>query len=246
MRLFCTFSILFSLLCSTLSAQKSDSLRLRNAEVFRPSQLIAPAVLVGAGITGVTIPAVQKLDTKIDECFTYPKLKADNIVQYLPLVSVYGLKLSGVPSRHDYLESTVVIATSYAAMGIMVNGVKYTVKRRRPDSSARNSFPSGHTATVFMGAEILRTEYRDTSPWIGVAGYVVAAGVGVCRIYNHRHYMTDVLAGAGIGILSARIGYWMLPVWRRWLFPNRGGQSLASLSPYYDGRSAGAAFSMCF
>ena len=45
------------------------------------------------------------------------------------------------------------------------------------------------------------------SPWISVGGYVVATTVGVSRILNNRHWISDVLAGAGIGILSVEFGY---------------------------------------
>ena len=98
---------------------------------------------------------------------------------------------------------------SYATMCIIVNTMKYTLNEKRPDSNARNSFPSGHTATAFMGAEILNKEYKDVSPWIGYAGYFVAAATGYLRIYNDRHYINDVIAGACIGITSAKllIGY---------------------------------------
>ena len=96
-------------------------------------------------------------------------------------------------------------------MGVTVNVTKNLTKVERPDGSARNSFPSGHTATAFMGAELLRREYWNVSPWIGIAGYAVAAGTGFFRIYNNRHWLTDVLAGAGVGILSVQAAYWLYP-----------------------------------
>lgn len=93
--------------------------------------------------------------------------------------------------------------------------------QERPDGSSRNSFPSGHTATAFAGAELLRREYWDVSPWIGVAGYAVVAGTGFFRMYNNRHWLTDVLAGAGMGILSAQAAYWLYPVITKTFFKKR-------------------------
>ena len=62
---------------------------------------------------------------------------------------------------------------------------------------------------------------------------------GVLRIYNNRHWLNDVLAGAGIGILSARIGYWMLPVSRRILVMERAGKGCAVVpSPFFDGETS--------
>lgn len=63
-----------------------------------------------------------------------------------------------------------------------------------------------------MGAELMRIEYGG---WYGVSGYVVATGVGFMRMYNGRHWLHDVVAGAGVGILSARIGEWSCLLWQK-------------------------------
>ena len=70
------------------------------------------------------------------------------------------------------------------------------------------SFPSGHTATAFMGATLLAHEYGHKSVWIPIAGYSVATATGVLRILNNKHYASDVLVGAAIGIVSAELAYW--------------------------------------
>ena len=132
-------------------------------------------------------------------------------MQYSPMVAAYVLDLTRLEGQHGFKDKTIILAMSYATMGILVNAMKFSVKERRPDSHARNSFPSGHTATVFMGAEFLYREYKDVSPWIGYAGYAVAATTGYLRIYNDRHYFNDVIAGACIGILSTRLSYWLYP-----------------------------------
>lgn len=108
----------------------------------------------------------------------------DEYSQYAPMVAVYGLNLFGIKGKHSFKDRTIILAMSYATMGIVVNVMKYSFKEKRPDSGARNSFPSEHTATAFMGAEFLRREYKEVSPWIGYAGYAVAAATGYLRIYN--------------------------------------------------------------
>ena len=55
----------------------------------------------------------------------------------------------------------------------------------------------------------------------GIGAYTIAVGVAFLRLYNGRHWFNDVVAGAGIGILSARIGYWMLPLYQRWFKWNK-------------------------
>jgi membrane-associated phospholipid phosphatase len=91
----------------------------------------------------------------------------------------------------------------------------------RPDGSSNNSFPSGHTANAFMGAEFLYQEYKDVSPWYGIAGYVVATGTGLFRMYNNRHWFSDVVAGAGFGILSTKVAYWIYPWMKEKIFKEK-------------------------
>ena len=71
------------------------------------------------------------------------------------------------------------------------------------------SFPSGHTATAFMAATMFHKEYGIRSPWYSVAGYTIATATAYSRLLNNRHWISDVLAGAGIGIISTELGYWI-------------------------------------
>jgi hypothetical protein len=72
-----------------------------------------------------------------------------------------------------------------------------------------------------MGAEFLYQEYKDISPWYGIAGFGVAAGTGFFRMYNNKHWLTDVAAGAGIGILSTKLAYLIYPYLKKKFFNNR-------------------------
>lgn len=93
-----------------------------------------------------------------------------------------------------------------------MNISKYSINEKRPEFGGYNSFPSGHTATVFMGAELVRIEYGR---WYGVGAYTIATGVGFMRMYNGRHWFHDLVAGAGVGILSARVGEWSCRLWQK-------------------------------
>ena len=84
--------------------------------------------------------------------------------------------------------------------------MKAIIDSPRPDGSDAKSFPSGHTGTAFAGAELVRREYGWG--W-GSAAYAVATATAVMRMYNNKHWFSDVLMGAGVGILSANIGYWL-------------------------------------
>lgn len=133
----------------------------------------------------------------------------DDYLQYAPAGVMLALKASGYESRSSWGRMLASDALSVAVMSAAVNGVKYSVGRLRPDGSARNSFPSGHTATAFMTATMLHKEYGWRSPWFSIGGYTAATVTGVSRLMNNRHWMTDVMAGAAIGIGSVHLGYYL-------------------------------------
>lgn len=120
------------------------------------------------------------------------------------------------------------MATSYAALAVLTNIPKMYVDEKRPEFAGHNSFPSGHTATAFMGAELVRIEYGG---WYGAAAYTVAGGIGFMRIYNGRHWLHDVVAGAGVGILSARMGEWSVKLWQRLLHKNKKAAKSFTFTP---------------
>lgn len=136
------------------------------------------------------------------------KTEIDNYTQFFGPVMATGLKIAGVEGRSDWGRYLTSTAMSYGIMALFVNSIKYTAKEMRPDGSTRNSWPSGHTATAFVGATILHKEYGLTrSPWYSVAGYGVATATGVMRVLNNRHWVSDVLSGAGVGIMSGELAY---------------------------------------
>jgi hypothetical protein len=131
----------------------------------------------------------------------------DDYTQYVPLAATWGMKLAGVQSRSSWKELAVSNVFSAALMAGFVNSLKYTTRETRPDNTSNNSFPSGHTATAFMCATILHKEYGMKSPWYSIGGYTLAGITGVTRQLNNRHWIGDVLVGAGIGMISTDLGY---------------------------------------
>lgn len=142
----------------------------------------------------------------------------DDYLQYAPAGIMLGLKALGVPGRSSWNRMLVSDAFSACLMAGVVNTMKYTSQVERPDGSNRHSFPSGHTATAFMTATMLSKEYGHINPWIGIGAYSIATTTGLMRMANNKHWLSDVLTGAGIGIISTELGYYLADL----LFKEKG------------------------
>lgn len=142
----------------------------------------------------------------------------DNYTQYLPTAVLFGLKTAGVKSRSSWRRMLVSDALSMTLMTCVVQGFKHITNIPRPDGSNSHSFPSGHTATAFMTATMLTKEYGYISPWVGVGAYSIATATGLMRVANNKHWLSDVLVGAGIGVISTEVGYWIADK----IFKNKG------------------------
>ena len=222
--------------CDTFGIAKDSIPRCTPRAALR--KMAVPAVLIGAGTAGMAVRPIRKLDLEVQDMIAgRTPFKADDYLQYAPAVAVYVLNLTPLKGKDNFVDRTAVLATSFLGMTLTVNVLKYSTKVLRPDGSAYNSFPSGHTAMAFMGAEFLRAEYQDTAPWVGVAGYCVATCTGILRIYNNRHYLSDVLAGAGFGILSTRIAYLVYPALKRTFSKSAGRGCDVTAVPYCDSRT---------
>ena len=182
--------------CGSLYGQQCDSLpRTDYTHDFRFSGVLLPSALIGYGTAVTFFPDLQQMNVAVKE---WSQEKIRTVVR----------------GTHRLGDLTALTALSYL-LGTGVNtGIKYSTRVLRPDCSAHNSFPSGHTMTAFVGAEILRREYGREHPWLAVGGYTVAAAVGMLRMSNNRHWMADVFAGAGIGMLSTSLVYWTYPYLR--------------------------------
>ena len=216
-------------------AVRRDTILLES-EHFSATKLIIPTTLFTVGAIGVNNGYFCSLKNEVRDGFEVMRgdhrMHFDDYLQYLPVASYFGLDLCGVRGDHNLREQMAAAATAYIVMAALVNGIKYTVQEPRPGSGARNSFPSGHTATAITGAELIRLEYGNG---YGAAAYGVSAlGVAFMRLYNDRHWLNDIVAGAGIGILSANIGYWLLPWERRLLGWDKDDRRQVALVPTYN------------
>ncbi|MCC3160173.1 phosphatase PAP2 family protein [Hymenobacter sp. 15J16-1T3B] len=171
---------------------------------------IVPAVLIGYGaytFNGGGFYTNQQANRDIHRLFPTYRTHLDNVLIFAPYAELGLVALAGVESRNDRLNTLLVIGKSELIMLASVYAVKALTREERPDGSDNLSFPSGHTAQAFLAASIVHNEFRDKSQWYGIGAYTIATGVGALRMINTKHWQSDVVAGAGFGILSAHLAY---------------------------------------
>lgn len=195
-----------------------------DTSAFRARDLVAPGVLMASGV-GIHCFGHDAVDVPVNRWFQEswraggPERKFDDYLQYVPIVAELGLGLAGVPARHGFADRVIETAVGCIALGAVSWTMKAVIDSPRPNGVDARSFPSGHTDWVFFGAEMVRLEYGWG--W-GAGAYAVATTVAVMRNYNNWHWMSDCLAGAGLGILTARVGYWLLEPTKRALHIRTG------------------------
>jgi membrane-associated phospholipid phosphatase len=90
---------------------------------------------------------------------------------------------------------------SVAIAELITESLKYTVRRERPDHSDTYSFPSGHSADTMAFATALEHHFG----WrYAVPAYLLASYVAMSRLQLNVHYLSDVTAGAAVGIIAGR------------------------------------------
>lgn len=208
---------------------------------------IPPAVFVTWGILSFHVKGVRQIDFNVyhDMQEDHPGFKthADNYLQYAPAAIVYGLNLAGVHGKHNFADRTALYVLSEGIFAGTTFTVKNLSKRSRPSEKDKYSFPSGHTGNAFASAEFLNQEYGDISPWYGIAGYSIAATTGILRVYNNAHWFSDVVAGAGVGILSTKLAYLIYPcIKRQFSSGKQDSDSGTMIMPTYQNRVLGFTF----
>ncbi|MBR1570654.1 MAG: phosphatase PAP2 family protein [Bacteroidales bacterium] len=244
-RLAILFIAVLTIALQPLQAQRRDSVYTAS-EQFRWQKLVVPGALMGTGILAtaspwyrstVNIPVsewAQRVSGGVERSF-------DNVLQYAPY-GAYALGALIGCGEHGMLEQVLSVGTSVVLTAIVSGTMKEVCGVLRPNGADRKSFPSGHTCTVFLGAELVRLEF---GPWWGLAAYSTAFVTAFMRVYNNWHWTSDLLAGAALGILGAHVGYWLLPLERKLLGVDSKQVSFASRAsamPFYSPTPAGACY----
>ena len=204
-------SFLFLLLVFIGNAQTQDSISIsKSKDKLSYKQFIAPAALITSGALLINSALNDDLQSNANRFFGEDfHTSADYFIPFIPVAQIYLGKTFGFKPKNDFQHQTINIIVANAIGAAVFTSLKYTVKEERPDKSDNLSFPSGHTSIAFTNAALLYYEYKDSNLWYASSGFLFATATGVLRIANNKHYTSDVLAGAGIGLASGLIvSYW--------------------------------------
>jgi len=211
------------LFCNMLIAQEDSTRVMDSNDNFQKKwfkshyvhESIVPLSLAVGSVIVIAIPNLkeqlqQKLNWDDDLKPGWVNL-GEGYLRYAPAVAAYTLSIFGLKSKHRFIDRSVVLAVSYIASDFVVYNTKNITKSLRPGRPIGNtdySFPSQHTAMAFVAATFLDHELGYISPWIPIGGYLTASYVGYARIAQNRHWTSDVLMGAAVGIIMTNATYW--------------------------------------
>ncbi|MFD1755878.1 phosphatase PAP2 family protein [Rufibacter sediminis] len=200
---------------TTTSAQAAQSAT-QAEEKPRTKQYLKRAVLPSAILIAAGISTIKdrgfysSYDASRDarKAFPHFSTKIDDYLFFVPIVGLYGFTAFSEENKHDIRRQTGLLLASGALTTVVIYPMKIWTAQERPNGLPR-AFPSGHTAYAFTIATIVDKEFRHKSKWISIGSYTIASATGVMRVLNNEHWMADVLAGAGIGILSVNTVYFL-------------------------------------
>lgn len=226
---------------STVSKKQHKTLQLKryynNLSAEKKAFIKSAYVVVPLIVLGIYnndddgfINKYEILEERNEHIITF-NTKADNYLQFASIIPVYAMNIIGIKGKHDVWNQTALLIKSELFMNAIVQPLKRFSRIVRPDGSNYHAFPSGHTAQAFLSAEFFRKEYGNKYPFLAAGGYALATAVGALRILNNKHWITDVMTGAGIGIFSVNLAYlthrnkW--PLWKKkiQLIPTFNGQN---------------------
>lgn len=218
-----------------LQSAKVSKQTLLKSKAFQKA-IAVPLLFTAAGLYSLTdndiINNYEVQEERNEWIPTYHN-HTDDYLQYVPIVAVYGLNALGVKGKNNFGNRSALLIKSELIVGVLTYSLKRITGVPRPDTGQPTSFPSGHTAQAFAAATFMAKEYGHKSIWYSIGAYSVATGIGAMRVMNNRHWMSDVLVGAGIGILSTNLVY--LTHQYKWGKKKAGGQTM--VIPTYDGQT---------
>lgn len=168
------------------------------------------AALLVIPLTWVDLAVRDRVQTSRRPALEAPMQAITKGSRTLLYVAAAAGLVAGPIGRAVVLEAVVALAP----VNLAVEGLKWTVGRTRPDGDSRrrnSSFPSSHSANAWAAATVLARRWRRGWP----AFVLLAALVSFSRMYLDRHYLSDVFAGAVLGVGLTLLSLWLFERFRR-------------------------------
>ncbi|UYZ59756.1 phosphatase PAP2 family protein [Hymenobacter latericus] len=218
-----------------------------------------PVLLIGTGAIIRNEVELFELEMEIDESVRDGaqrhlygvRTNIDDYLRHVPAYATLGLSVAGVKGSNKILDQALLLGLIYQVNSGITSHLKRWTQVERPNGQNQRSFPSSHTSTAFATAHFMHKEYGHRSAWYSVGAYAMATSTAALRVAKDNHWTSDVVAGAGVGILSTELAYWAYPALKR--TAQRLGQHLGRkpkqqasggtqvlVSPYYAQGAVGA------
>lgn len=199
--LFCTYIVQAQII-------KKDTLQKTNLL----KQSILPASLIGVGliINKSNFDKTFQKDIRNNVGSNY-KTNVEDYLAFAPVAQMYLADLAGIKSKNNWFDQGKYLFISNLFSVGITQLIKKSNQKLRPNGTP-DSFPSGHSTIAFTNATVLYNEFHDSSPVLAYSGYAFAATVCYFRMANNKHYLSDVLVGAGIGIAVTNLVYYFKPL----------------------------------
>ena len=234
-------SLTLLILCifSATNAQQIDTIKTNKLfkKAILPISLISAGVLINKSTFEKTFQT--NIRNKVGN--TYDN-KIDDFILFAPIVEMYAADLIGVKSKNHWFNQSKYLFISNVISSTLTNRLKVITKKTRPNGDER-SFPSGHTTIAFTNAAVLHQEFKESSPILAYSGYAFAMATAGFRVVNNKHWVSDALVGAGIGILVTELVYHFEPL--KNFNPFKKNKNI-SLLPQFSGDSYAVYFSYNF
>ncbi len=216
------FLLLSVLCCHAFSS--GDTLRTRPTD---EKKFVRDQIFAAGLITGSLILNTGEMKNRFQDLLPDTHTRVDDYLQHGPSGMLVAFDLAGVKHRSSCFVQAKNFLVARAATAFVVSVVKQTTSFSRP-SGGSHTFPSAHTATAFVGASLLYNEFRDSAPLLAYSGFAVATATACLRMTNDAHWLPDVMAGAGIGILVTNLVYQAAPLKR---IPDWKGKPHVTIAP---------------
>lgn len=201
------FTLLLCLSIDTISAQDTSFVATQSLT----SGYITAGALMTSGIILNRDATKNDVREWVRDRYDVPQTNIDDILQHAPIGMVYLMDWSvgskkekvAMHTRHMLVTQGLTLVTVRLAKEI------FNVRRPRGGSLA---FPSGHTSYAFASAGVFYQSFKEDHPILAYSGYLPAIIVGAYRMIKDEHWISDVLVGAGTGILFSHLSY-HLNIW---------------------------------